>query len=138
MRKLKTEVGRKLQADRQLERQALKNEALGEDVCAIEVYPMQAHVVNEQNYRHLWEVPEELDRKDLPVRTRRSWKLQDRLWRILGRQSAEPKKLLTYTEQIEASKNRMLRLREGSPAYAAERRHIQILRERIARADDGR
>lgn len=39
--------------------QALKNEALGEDVCAIEVYPVQAHTVNEQNYRHLWEVPEE-------------------------------------------------------------------------------
>lgn len=39
--------------------QQLKNEALGEEVCAVEVYPVQAHLVNEQNYRHLWEIAED-------------------------------------------------------------------------------
>lgn len=39
--------------------QQIKNHALGADVCCIEVYPVQAHLVNEQNYRHLWVMPAE-------------------------------------------------------------------------------
>lgn len=40
--------------------QQIKNHAYGERAYAIEVYPEQSHVVNEQNYRHLWIVSEEL------------------------------------------------------------------------------
>ena len=40
--------------------QAAKNEALGPDVMAIEVYPAANDVVNEVNRRHLWEVPSPL------------------------------------------------------------------------------
>ena len=39
--------------------QAIKNEMLGEDVAAIEVFPREAAVVNEANMRHLWEVDPE-------------------------------------------------------------------------------
>ena len=42
------------------------------------------------------------------MKTRRSWKLQARLWRILGRHQQEPIRLLTFAEQIEASKIREL------------------------------
>ena len=38
--------------------QQLKNEYLGEDACAIEVFPPQHEVVDEINRRHLWEVTE--------------------------------------------------------------------------------
>ncbi len=38
--------------------QRLKNEYLGEDVCAVEVFPPQSEVVDEVNWRHLWEVQE--------------------------------------------------------------------------------
>ena len=38
--------------------QRLKNEYLGEDVCAVEVFPPQGEVVDEVNWRHLWEVQE--------------------------------------------------------------------------------
>ena len=38
--------------------QAIKNEMLGEDVMAIELYPPQSAVVDEANIRHLWVVPE--------------------------------------------------------------------------------
>jgi hypothetical protein len=37
--------------------QRLKNEYLGEDACAVEVFPPQSEVVDEVNWRHLWEVP---------------------------------------------------------------------------------
>lgn len=37
--------------------QDLKNEALGEDVLAVEVYPPSHLVVDETNMRHLWEMP---------------------------------------------------------------------------------
>lgn len=36
--------------------QRLKNEYLGEEVCAVEVFPPQSEVVDEVNWRHLWEV----------------------------------------------------------------------------------
>lgn len=39
--------------------QAIKNEAIGEDVMAIEVYPPEHEVVNEVNMRHLWSIPED-------------------------------------------------------------------------------
>lgn len=39
---------------------AVKDEALGEDATAIEVYPPRVEVVNERPIRHLW-------RTDLPV-----------------------------------------------------------------------
>ena len=38
--------------------QDIKNEYAGEDARAIEVYPREADVFNEQNIRHLWVVPE--------------------------------------------------------------------------------
>jgi hypothetical protein len=37
--------------------QAIKNDRLGEDTCAIEFYPAEREVVNEMNRRHLWEAP---------------------------------------------------------------------------------
>jgi hypothetical protein len=40
--------------------QTIKNEMLGEDVTAVEVYPASDQVVNEANIRHLWEMPEPL------------------------------------------------------------------------------
>ena len=36
--------------------QAIKNEALGEDVTAIEIFPAQDNVVDEVNYRHFWAI----------------------------------------------------------------------------------
>ncbi len=36
----------------------IKNEMLGEDACAIELFPCECDVVNEANIRHLWELPE--------------------------------------------------------------------------------
>lgn len=36
---------------------AVKNEFLGEEVEAIEIYPPQNEVVNDANIRHLWVVP---------------------------------------------------------------------------------
>ena len=36
----------------------IKNEMLGEDACAIELFPRDCDVVNEANIRHLWELPE--------------------------------------------------------------------------------
>lgn len=36
--------------------QVIKNELLGEDVLAVEIYPPAAQLVNELNMRHLWEV----------------------------------------------------------------------------------
>lgn len=36
--------------------QALKDEYLGPEVCAVEFYPAVGDVVNERNRRHLWEV----------------------------------------------------------------------------------
>ena len=38
--------------------QRIKNEALGEDVHAIEVFPAEKDVVNEVNRRHFWAVPD--------------------------------------------------------------------------------
>ena len=46
--------------------QALKNEALGPDACAVEFYPPADNVVNDTNLRHLWEVPADLR---LPMRS---------------------------------------------------------------------
>lgn len=40
--------------------QAAKNEALGPEVVAIEIYPAAEDEVNEVNRRHLWEVPREV------------------------------------------------------------------------------
>jgi len=37
--------------------QAAKDEALGPDALAVEIYPERDDVVNEVNRRHLWEVP---------------------------------------------------------------------------------
>lgn len=37
--------------------QELKDECLGTDVLAVELYPPAANVVNEVNRRHLWTVP---------------------------------------------------------------------------------
>lgn len=39
------------------ELQALKDELLGPDAVAVEVYPPADEVVNERNRRHLWEFP---------------------------------------------------------------------------------
>lgn len=36
--------------------QALKNELLGEEVYAVEVFPPQNDVIDVFNFRHLWEV----------------------------------------------------------------------------------
>jgi len=40
------------------ELQALKNEHMGEDVMAIEVYPKAGEVLNNANVRHLWRFPD--------------------------------------------------------------------------------
>lgn len=40
--------------------QRIKDDVLGPDVMAIEVYPPARELVNEANIRHLWEVPFEL------------------------------------------------------------------------------
>ena len=37
--------------------QRIKDDMLGEDVLAIEVYPPRRHLVNQANIRHLWAVP---------------------------------------------------------------------------------
>jgi hypothetical protein len=37
--------------------QALKNEALGEDALAVEVFPPQRDLVDEVPHRHLWVLP---------------------------------------------------------------------------------
>lgn len=37
--------------------QEIKNDMLGEDAYAVEVYPQTSNVVDEANYRHLWEIP---------------------------------------------------------------------------------
>ena len=37
--------------------QQIKNELLGEDVLAVEIYPASHDVVNEANIRHLWAIP---------------------------------------------------------------------------------
>ncbi len=39
--------------------QAIKNEYLGEEVCAVEVFPPASELVDELPIRHLWEVPAE-------------------------------------------------------------------------------
>lgn len=39
--------------------QVIKNEYLGEDAWAIEVYPAEGALVNELNMRHLWLIPRE-------------------------------------------------------------------------------
>jgi hypothetical protein len=41
--------------------QALKNEMLGPDACAVEFFPPAHKVVDEVNRRHLWEVPKDLE-----------------------------------------------------------------------------
>lgn len=40
--------------------QNIKNEYLGEDVTAIEIFPAKLEVVNEVNRRHLWVIPAEM------------------------------------------------------------------------------
>lgn len=40
--------------------QTIKDEILGPDVYAIEVYPPQGEIVAEEYRRHLWAIPEEL------------------------------------------------------------------------------
>jgi hypothetical protein len=40
------------------ELQRLKDEYLGPDILAVELYPPTNQVVNDLNMRHLWEVPE--------------------------------------------------------------------------------
>lgn len=40
------------------ELQRLKDESLGPDSMAVEVFPRADEVINERNRRHLWEVPE--------------------------------------------------------------------------------
>ena len=42
------------------ELQRLKDEHLGPDVLAVEIYPPAHRVVNELNMRHLWEVPQDV------------------------------------------------------------------------------
>lgn len=37
--------------------QQLKNEYLGPDVMAVEIFPPEHEVVNDLNMRHLWEIP---------------------------------------------------------------------------------
>ena len=37
--------------------QAVKNDLLGKNVAAVEVYPPEYELVNDVNMRHLWEVP---------------------------------------------------------------------------------
>ncbi len=39
--------------------QQIKDERLGPEVAAVEFFPPAAHVVDELNMRHLWEVPED-------------------------------------------------------------------------------
>jgi hypothetical protein len=38
--------------------QAIKDEMLGGETMAVEVYPPEGLLVNEANMRHLWEVPQ--------------------------------------------------------------------------------
>jgi hypothetical protein len=40
------------------ELQSLKNDCLGPDVLAVEIYPPKHRLTDEVNMRHLWEVPE--------------------------------------------------------------------------------
>jgi len=37
--------------------QRIKNDILGPDILAIEIYPTDARTINEANYRHLWTLP---------------------------------------------------------------------------------
>ena len=37
--------------------QHIKNDVLGADVAAVEIYPPQGDLINEANMRHLWTVP---------------------------------------------------------------------------------
>lgn len=50
------------------ELQRLKDEHLGPDVLAVELYPPACRLVDEVNMRHLWEVPEHI----LPIGLRRT------------------------------------------------------------------
>ncbi len=40
--------------------QAIKNETLGEDVLAVELYPAESLAVRDENWRHLWTVPRDV------------------------------------------------------------------------------
>lgn len=42
------------------ELQAVKNERLGPDARAIEIYPPESELVNEANIRHLWVIPDDV------------------------------------------------------------------------------
>ena len=48
--------------------QEIKNEMLGVDVCAVEVFPPQDELVDEANRRHLWVI----DDNSVPSLIRRS------------------------------------------------------------------
>lgn len=37
--------------------QEIKNDVLGEDALAVEIFPASSEVVDEANWRHLWEMP---------------------------------------------------------------------------------
>lgn len=39
--------------------QQIKNDMVGSEVMAVELYPPESEVVNEVNWRHLWIVPSE-------------------------------------------------------------------------------
>jgi hypothetical protein len=47
------------------ELQAVKDEYLGPDAQAVEIYPAQHRLVDEVNMRHLWEVPDDMLRLGL-------------------------------------------------------------------------
>jgi hypothetical protein len=53
--------------------QRIKNEMLGEDCTAVEVYPPQREVVNEVNMRHLWDVDELFGAWPLNMRRLADW-----------------------------------------------------------------
>lgn len=54
--------------------QRIKQDVLGSDVLAVEFYPPSTDVVNELNMRHLWVVPEALERyfRDVSLKQRSS------------------------------------------------------------------
>jgi hypothetical protein len=52
--------------------QCLKNEALGEDVCAIEFYPPEDELINCVNTRHLWEIPPHILKAPMAKKPKRS------------------------------------------------------------------
>lgn len=37
--------------------QEIKNDVLGEDALAVEIFPASSEVADEANWRHLWEMP---------------------------------------------------------------------------------